>query len=201
MRTKSDESTIELLEHEDKDIQRLFRLLMATRGQSVEERYRHGRLAKQLVRHVANREAALTEVSRSMGQDESLRESLAPEQNDTRTRRMAINRVEHMSRGKQGMYLNTGQDFEGALEELAAIIGPEIGWELREAIPALQKALADEGASDMLRSARYVSKHAPTKLNPLGPRWHERAPILSRLLTIYDHLRDFPRPSKGDGRE
>jgi hypothetical protein len=28
-------------------------------------------------------------------------------------------------------------------------------------------------------------------LNPDGPRWWERAPIISRAITLYDRLRDF----------
>jgi hypothetical protein len=63
---------------------------------------------------------------------------------------MAINRVEHMSRGKQWMYLNTGQDFEGALEVHEEIIGPEISWELTEAIPTTQRKLAEGHATDRL---------------------------------------------------
>ena len=43
-------------------------------------------------------------------------------------------------------------------------------------------------------------KHAPTNLELSGPRWIERAPVLSRLLTIYDHLRDFPRNRAGARR-
>jgi hypothetical protein len=39
-------------------------------------------------------------------------------------------------------------------------------------------------------------RHAPTSLSPEGPRWYERAPVISRLLTIYDRLRDFPRASR-----
>jgi hypothetical protein len=192
---KMEGSAIDLLEHEDTDIQELFRLLDATKGQSVEERYQYGLLVKQLVRHLANREAALAELSRLLGREVIVREALEREQSDGQARRTAMNRVEHLSRGKQGMYLNSGQDFEGALEELEEIISPEIGWELTEAIPVLQRSLGGERV-DMLRNARYVSKHAPTNIHPLGPRWYEHAPILSRLLTIYDHLRDFPRLSK-----
>jgi hypothetical protein len=44
-----------------------------------------------------------------------------------------------MSGGKQWMYLNTGQDFKGALEVHEEVIGPEISWELTEAIPTTQR--------------------------------------------------------------
>jgi hypothetical protein len=63
---------------------------------------------------------------------------------------MAVNRVEHTSRGKQWMCLNTGQDFKGALEVHEEVIGPEISWELTEAIPTTQRKLAEGHATDML---------------------------------------------------
>jgi hypothetical protein len=44
-----------------------------------------------------------------------------------------------------------------------------------------------------MKSAGHVRRHAPINLDPHGPRWWERAPVISRLMTVYDHLRDFPR--------
>jgi hypothetical protein len=99
-----------------------------------------------------------------------------------------------MSRGVQGINLNVGQDFDSEMQELERIVGTEIEWELGEAIPQILHAVGDEpGVDDQMKSAHYLQKHAPTNLEPSGPRWIERAPVISRLLTIYDHLRDFPR--------
>jgi hypothetical protein len=46
---------------------------------------------------------------------------------------------------------------------------------------------------EQLKSADHICKHAPTNLDPERPRWRERAPIISRLITVDDRLRDFPQ--------
>ena len=40
--------------------------------------------------------------------------------------------------------------------------------------------------------AAHVARHAPTNLDPNGARWFERSPVISRFLTIYDRMRDYP---------
>ncbi len=104
-----------------------------------------------------------------------------------------IDRVEKMSRGVQGINLRAGQDFDGEMEELMRIVDAETEWELHVALPDLRKALEAADGEDELKTAEYLSVHAPTNLHPDGPRWWERAPVISRLITIYDRLRDFPR--------
>ena len=90
------------------------------------------------------------------------------------------------------MSLNTGQDFDGALRELMGVIGTEIEWDLSDMVPAVSAWLDDRDEGRELASAEHVVRHAPTNLNPAGTRWYERAPVISRLITIYDHLRDYP---------
>ncbi len=63
------------------------------------------------------------------------------------------------------------------MERLIQVVGVEIEWEL--------------GVE--LKTARHLLSHAPTNLHPDGPRWWERAPVISRLITVYDRMRDFPR--------
>jgi hypothetical protein len=63
-------------------------------------------------------------------------------------------------------------------------------------VPAVRSWLTKSGDQDPLKSADHIVRHAPTSLSPQGPRWYERAPIISRVLTIYDRLRDFPAASK-----
>jgi len=53
---------------------------------------------------------------------------------------------------------------------------------------------------EQLKSAARISEHAATNLNPERPRWKERPPIISRLITAYDRLRDFPRGAVAAGR-
>ena len=90
------------------------------------------------------------------------------------------------------MSLNQGQDFDGPLVSLIDAVAPELNWELAEAIPLIRESLSTEDVVTLFCSARYAKRHAPTKLCVKGPQWYERAPIISRLVTVFDHLRDFP---------
>ena len=107
-----------------------------------------------------------------------------------------LNRVEKMSRGVQGINLRVGQDFDGEMEGLMQVVGTEIEWELDVGLPELEGVLKAACSRDDLKSAGHLAAHTPTNLHPDGPRWWERAPILSRLITVYDRLRDFPRPTR-----
>jgi len=186
-------NALDLLEKEDLELRRLFTVLRQHRGASVEDRADYGNAAKDVIRHLATREASLVEVAEFIADRPEL-SPLADEMHDRMgMRRRHIDRVERMSRGVQGISLNVGQDFDEEMQEVEQIVGTEIEWELNEAIPRIQHVLSDAGQDESLKSAEHVQKHAPTKLDPRGPRWFERAPVVSRLLTVYDHMRDFPR--------
>ncbi len=98
-----------------------------------------------------------------------------------------------MSRGIQGINLGTGQDFDGEIEALIQVVGTEIEWELDEMLPALRGALGRSDRDVDMKSAEHVRRHAPTNRDPHGQRWWEWAPVISRVMTVYDHLRDFPQ--------
>jgi hypothetical protein len=68
-------------------------------------------------------------------------------------------------------------------------VGTEIEWDLGEVVPAVRACLT-QPASDDVSSVHDVTKLAPTRRDPVRPRWVERAPVISRLITIYDRLRD-----------
>jgi hypothetical protein len=186
-------SAVDLLETEDLELRGMFAALRLTRGPSVEERARYGDLAKDAIRHLATREAALVDVSDVVSRDPSLQEFSDRLEQSMREHRPHIDRVEKMSRGVQGINLRVGQDFDGEMERLMQIVDTEMEWELDVALPALKGALKEDEREDELKSAAYLSVHAPTNLDPDGPQWWERAPVVSRLITIYDRLRDFPR--------
>jgi hypothetical protein len=162
----------------------------------VEDRAEYGDIAKDIVRHVAIREAALVDVTEVASDDPGLKELTSRIEQGRRTSRPHIDRVEKMSRGVQGINLRTGQDFDTEMEELIQLVGTEIEWDLSEAIPEFKASLTRTDRVDALKSAKHLRKHAPTNLDPHGPRWRERAPFISRLLTVYDHLRDFPRSGR-----
>jgi hypothetical protein len=194
--TMQSDDALDLLEREDVELRRLFAAIEEARADTVGGRAIYGDLAKNVIQHLATREAALVEVARKVegvGDLGGVAPSLDP---DPSIHRELLNRLEKMSRGVQGINLNTGQDFDGVLQRVIDTIGPEIERDLADAIPAVRGWLSKSDEEDPLKSADYVVRHAPTSLSPDGPRWYERAPVISRLLTIYDRLRDFPRASR-----
>jgi hypothetical protein len=186
-------SALDLLETEDLELRRLFTALRANRGSSVEERAEYGDVAKQIIRHLATREAALVDVSSVTSRDPGLQQMTNRLEDGMREHRPSIDRVEKMSRGVQGINLRVGQDFDGEMEDLIQVVGAEIEWELEVALPDLRGALMATDRDDELKTAEHLVVHAPTNLSPNGPRWWEHAPIISRFITLYDRLRDFPR--------
>jgi len=45
----------------------------------------------------------------------------------------------------------------------------EMDWELAEAVPLIRQLITSEEAATRFSSARYVQRHAPTKLHRSGP--------------------------------
>ena len=187
----ADGSALDLLEREDHELLQLFAELAASRGSSVESRAHYGDLAKNLIRHVATREAALVDVSTALEGLEGVERERTAFEDDTSERRQAIDMVERMSRGVQGINLNSGQDFDGALSVLIDILERGIQRDLRDSIPALRRRLTPEQADEQFHSARHVVRHAPTNLSPKGPAWYERAPFISRIVALYDRFARF----------
>ena len=194
--TGRNDDALNLLEREDVELRRLFAAIEEARADTVRGRATYGELAKDVIQHLATREAALVEVGRAAADVAELREVASSLDADSSTRRELLNRLEKMSRGVQGINLNTGQDFDGVLQRVIDTVGPEIERDLTDAVPAVRGWLSKSGEEDPLKSADYVVRHAPTSLSPAGSRWYERAPVISRLVTIYDRLRDFPRASR-----
>ncbi len=190
-------TALDQLERENRELQRIFAELDAHRSASVEDRAEYGKLVKKLIRHVAIREAALVDVGLAIEHLPSLPTKAERLRQGTEQRRTVIDRVEKMSRGVQGINLNTGQNFDAELLELQGLLQNEMQWEA-EALPGIRAVLRGNGSLEELHSADYVVKHAPTNLSPRGPRWYERAPFVSRLLTLYDHFRDFPNAARSD---
>jgi hypothetical protein len=197
-RLRDDANALELLESEDIALRELFTELMQRRGLSVQDRAEYGDIAKEIVHHVAVREVALVEVAHAVSPDPRVGEVASRIERGRKECRSHFHRVERMSRGVQGMNLRTGQAFDTEMEELIQVVGTEIEWDLDEAIPELRASLTRTHRDEELRSARQLRRHAPTDLDPGGARWRERAPMISRFLTVYDRLRDFPSASRPD---
>ena len=191
-KTERRDDALDVLKGEDQNLVELFDQFFASTGSAVTARTRHGNLGKQLVRRMALREAARDHLADALGTT-TLSDVSARFYQNTARRRQAIDHIEEMSRGIQGIYLNTHQDFDGAVADLRDIVQPEIAWELKSAIPFVESTIPAEQRTRIFRSARYLRKHAPISLNPEGPKWYEHYGIISRLLTIWGHLRSLPR--------
>ena len=190
-----DDDALGLLQREDLELRRLFGEVQVQEAtaDTVHGRAVYGDLAKDIIQHLATREAALTAVARTIAHMPEF-ETVAVELDaDSSNRRQLLDRLEKMSRGVQGINLNTGQDFDAVLQRLMETVEPEIDRDLGKVTPAMRAWLSQPGHDDPFKSAGYVTWHAPTSLSPTGPRWYERAPVISRLLTVYDKMRDFPR--------
>lgn len=189
-------SSLDLLEHEDQLLLKLFTTLSSNRGTSVQHRFAYGNAAKQVIRHLAIRQACLMDVGRVAMSSDGLAPLGRRMTERAVDRRSQFDIVGDMSRNVQGMYLNQGQDFDAHMQPLIEQVETEIQWELRDALPTIREAA--RVTSLEFKRARVVLHRAPTRLSPAGPRWYERAPVVSRLLTIFDHLRDHPRATSGE---
>lgn len=195
---EGERTSLDMLENEDRRILALSAQMDDTHGTEVTDRADYGNQAKLLIRHFAAREAAVLDVVdglRRAGSDgcAELADRFA---GDMTARRNQMDVVEKMSRGVQGLYLNTGQPFDEELGSLMEIIRPDIEWDLEEGIPRVRSELGEEGCAEVFHDADHVARHAPTNLSPTGPAWWERAPVVSRLVTIVQHLRDYPRATR-----
>lgn len=184
-------TSLDLLERENTVLCGLFDEIRDCRGQSVEERYDYGNLAKEIIRHLAIRQSSLMNVAATIAPTPSLRSTGERMSNGGKDRRRAYDEVGDLSRNVEVMNLNQGQDFDGPLMALIETVAPELDWELADAIPLIRSSMTAHDIAGRFCSVRYALRHAPTRLSVKGPQWYERAPIISRLLTLYDHLNDY----------
>jgi hypothetical protein len=189
-------TSLDVLIGENRILKDLFHQINASRQSSVESRYEYGNAAKQVIRHLATRHSSLMDVGNAISEVPALETTAARMIGRARDRRTSINKLGDMSRSILSMYLNQGQDFDTPLTALIGAVNTEIDWESTVAIPLIERTLSAEVRRSLFASARYVERHAPTRLSVSGPRWWERAPVFSRLVTIYDHLRDHPRADR-----
>ena len=186
-----EKTSLDLLESEDAVLCGLFKEIRDCRGPSVEERYDYGNLAKEIIRHFAVRQSSLMNVAATIASTPALRSTGTRMSSGGTDRRRVYDEVGDLSRNVDVMNLNQGQDFDGPLMALIESVASELDWELDDAIPLIRASLSENDIAGRFCSARYAQRHAPTRLSVKGPRWYERAPIVSRLLTLYDHLNDY----------
>jgi hypothetical protein len=188
---RRDQTSLDALESENFILRDLFGEIDKCRGASIEDRYNYGNFAKQVIRHLAIRQSSLMNVAAAISTIPSLHSTSDRMRDRGTDRRDAYDQVGNMARDVGVMSLNQGQDFDGPLTALIDAATAEIDWELAEAIPLIRQSVSTEKAAALFSSAHYVHRHAPTKLNRGGPRWYEHVPVISRVVTVVDHLNDY----------
>lgn len=192
----TEQTSLDVLENENSRILEMLGELEESPGSSVEDRYVFGNLAKDLLRHLAVRQASLMDVGSVISTIPELHDIGSRLIERATDRRWQMDEAFKMARGVQPISLNVGQDFNASFEPLVEAVKQEIEWECDRAIHKIREVLVAASPRKSLRSARYIRHHAPTYLSTKGSRWYEHAPVVSRLFTMYEHLNDFPRASK-----
>lgn len=187
---------LQFLEEEDRHVLELLARIERSRGQGVESRDRYGTTVKALIRALGVREAAAVAVLEGLERADRRGSIAEGFRKGFAERRRSIDTVERMGRGVAAMELRYGQDFDAALRELRDTVTSQIEWELTEAIPEIGAAFGPEERAKLFSNARHLRRHAPTSLDPTGPRWHERAPVVSRVFSIVTRLRDYPTDAR-----
>ena len=162
----------------------------------MEDRYDYGNAAKQIIRHLATRQASLMNIGHAISDFPAMRPDRDSNDRSRDGPQASHRQLGDMSRAIQSPYLNQGQDFDTPLTALIEAVNTEIDWELAVAIPFIEHTLSANERASLFDSARYIDRHAPTTLSTSGPRWYEHAPVFSRIVTLFDHLRDHPRADR-----
>lgn len=186
-----DVTSLDALERVDLELKDLFRQVVDSQGPSVEQRYRYGVLVKEALHQLAVRQASVVDVAVTIDFCQDLSATATGLLERATACRSLIDELGDMARGVQPIWLNVGQDFDTPFRALADLASSTIEWELSEAIPLIRKELGPSTSTRSLRSAKYVQSHAPLRLDPSGPRWYERAPVISRITTIYQRVREI----------
>ena len=153
----------------------------------------HGEAGKRLILRLGIREAAKTEIVRILAGRSELARLRRRLEGDVVARRKAINELDRMGRHVRAIELDRTQDFDGAVVRLRSVLGPEIEWELRDGVRTLREKLSVAELGSM-HSARFLRRHAPTRLASGPSRWWEGAPVIGWLVAVWDRLQDRPLP-------
>ena len=174
---------LELLGEEDRLLQTAFEEWDATRP----NRYRHDTVAKFLLEHLAIREAARSAVVEALGPGPHEGALGAFASSDRRPMRAGLGALQEQLRGITAGELNIGQDFDGKLAEVRALVEPELAADLGGVLGELRRS----GIGPGLASAGWVRHHAPSEPIVEPRPWQRVGPLL-RLRSFLDRVRRSP---------
>jgi hypothetical protein len=152
----------------------------------VVAKWDHGTVGKLLIEHASLRLAAGEEVTRLVRKigDVGLAERF---EKNIEVTRPIIDDMYDSGRGIQPMSLAITPEFVTAVNELHGVLRCEL--EDQAALHPVGEALAPR--RNELRSARYISRHAPARPQAVGA-WGRRFPFVVRVRTAVDRLAGFP---------
>lgn len=186
-----DPDALDLLAHEDQLLGTLLARWHAgdaentPDGNAVTENWDQGTVGKLLLEHGAVRLAAAHEVRDALGS--AGHGDLARQVgNGCTALGAALDQMDQLSRGVNGVALASTAGFPGAVDALAHAL-PSSPLPFAE----IRRALGDRA----LHRPAFVRAHAPTHPGP--PRWYDHVAPLVRLHTVYDRLRGFPWATNG----
>jgi hypothetical protein len=162
-------------------------------ARAVPDAWDRGTVGKLILEHSAVRRAAKADIARV------LRHTGRPDLADLLegravAARTLLDRLDERSRGVQPIGMSADASFVDAVDELRQLWDGELRSEPDYNLEEVAAALGGHRAK--LRSARFITKHAPTHPAPQR-RWYHRIRILVRLHAGYDRLRGFPWAESG----
>lgn len=148
---------------------------------------RRGMEAKFIIRHLAIREAARDDVVRALSALDGSDDVAPMTDSDRRPMREAISHATAMTGGISASQLNVGQPFRHVMQHAREIF--EADW--NDQLDAVCREL--RARDDLnLHSALHIRRRSPARLNPSGPHWYERIPLIRDVHAAYDFLRRNP---------
>ena len=179
---------VDQLKYEDAVLPRLLGAINDDRR----DRLQHGKAVKVFVERLAVREAAREMVGEALMPFDELAAVSACFRATTPEHRLALDRLEEMTRGVAAIKVNQGQNVDDVIAEVAPFLLAEIEADLTTLIPRIEGGLDAETRESVLPGAYRVLRHSLLHPGPHERRWYERVGPLVWALAVYDYLRNLP---------
>ncbi len=174
MRRQRRATALDTLEREDRALLELFGAIDAP-GEGRPANGGPTRRRSGSSRHLAVREAALVEVAGPA--DDVPGVGLAEQFAAGAAVRRALAVGDRPSPSRPTPMFGVGQEFDGPLSAVMALVRDQVTWERDVAIPVIERALGGRAAGPVRR--RGVHRPRTAAAAPGDPRWFERAPVVS----------------------
>lgn len=181
---------LDLLAHEDREIDRLFDRYF---GEPGTDRGVRGATARELVDRLAVQGEAKEELVHTLVRDIG-RPDLAGGLDDrSQQRRALLAQLDDLIRGVAPLdvHLHRGEDVDRLVGQLRQLCRAHLEHEAEVVLPAIRQALPPEVLQERAGQLATVRKRAATHPNADAGPSHERNRVVKRLKALVDHLDDF----------